>query len=76
MQNHQKNNNESTKIIALRVPKATHVILLERSKDWKMSVSSLLRELVIKVFNDNNAEEMNRIKSYRKREFENDKYRH
>ena len=58
---------ETTQVVALRVPHATYVILLERSKDWEMSVSSLIRELVIKVFHEKCDEEMNRIKSYRKR---------
>lgn len=58
---------ENTRVVALRVPKETYVILLKRSKDWEMSVSSLIRELVIKVFNDTDKEEITKIKSYKKR---------
>lgn len=55
---------EKSQVIALRVPKETYAIILERSKEWEMSVSVLLRELIVKVFND---QESNTIKAYKKR---------
>lgn len=55
---------EKSRIIALRVPNKTYDILLQRSNDWQMSVSFLIRELVIRVFNE---QEIDTIKAYRKR---------
>lgn len=51
--------------IAFRVPEATYAILQERSKEWQMSVSGIVREVVIKIFNE--ADEGS-IKAYRNRE--------
>lgn len=67
MQKHSKSAEKKTHVVALRVPRETYVILLKTSKDWEMSISSLIRELVIKVFNEQDIEEMNKIKSYKKR---------
>lgn len=67
MQNPPNLADKNTKVIALRVSLETYVILLKTSKDWEMSISSLVRELVVKVFNEQDIEEMNKIKSYKKR---------
>lgn len=65
MQNHSNLAEKNTRVIALRVPNKTYLMLLKRSEDWEMSVSSLIREMVIKIFNDD--EEIHTIKSYKKR---------
>lgn len=67
MQKHLKTAEKNSQVIALRVPNETYAILLKTSKDWEMSISSLIRELVIKVFNEQDIDEMDKIKSYKKR---------
>lgn len=73
MQKHSNLSAQNTRVIALRIPKQTYVILLKRSKDWEMSISSLIREMVIRVFNDNDKDEANKIKPYKKRWDVNDR---
>lgn len=63
MQN-QKKFEPRSRVIGLRVPLSTYVILLQRSKDWEMSVSSVVRELILKLFDEN---EINTIRNYKNR---------
>ena len=52
-------------VVALRVPPKTYAILKERSIEWQMSVSGVVREVIIKIFNESDQKTM---KSYRNRE--------
>lgn len=55
----------TTEVVATRIPKDIYAILLDRSETWNMSISALVREVVVKVFSDD--QEIIKIKHYRKR---------
>jgi hypothetical protein len=56
---------KTTHIVAFRLPKNTYKALMQRSQDWNMSISSLIREVVIKIFSEDN--EFQTIKNYKPR---------
>jgi hypothetical protein len=56
-----------TKIVAVRIPISIYKILLEKSEDWEMSISGLLRETIINIYSENPKNELNLIRLYKKR---------
>lgn len=54
---------EKSKIVALRIPVSTYDIIVKQSIEWDMTISVLLREIVVNVFDT----EKNSMKAYKRR---------
>jgi hypothetical protein len=59
----QKKAKDDTIPVTIRVPKLTHDILLNRSVEWDMSVSAIVRTIVMEVL-VKDEKESKRMKSY------------
>lgn len=61
-------NETGTQVVAVRVSKRTYDVLVHKSKTWEMSISSLIREVIVKIFAE---DDQTKIKTYRRRRRKN-----
>lgn len=61
--------NDKTKVVTLRIPQSVHATIVERSTEWDLTISFLVREVLVKVFTDDN---LDTITPYRRRRSDGD----
>ena len=58
-------NDDSSHVVSIRLPKTTYAKIACKSIDWNMSVSSIIRETVVAMFEE--AHDTVKIKDYKRR---------